>query len=263
MAFTYSLNPRVSALVTLGLTLQYLGFPDQALRVGEQGVEEAKQSGHFNTLGVALHLTGRLCAFQRDGVRLQALASQLVTLSREQGAPDWLLAGEILLAWQNAREGALEQGLEAIRRGVEGLRARKMNVWLPHYLLMQAEISSATGRFEEAFQLLDETMELMQLQDHPVCEAELHRLRGCTEFSRGANTSVVEACFDRALDVARRQGAKFWELRAAISRAQYWRDRGMRSEASALLAPLYEWFSEGFEMLDLKEAKALLDELAV
>jgi predicted ATPase len=262
LAFTYSLNPRVSALVTLGLTLQYLGFPDRASHIGDQGVEEAKQSGHFNTLGVALHLTGRLRAFQRDGARLRILASQLITLSREQGATDWQLAGEILLAWQNAREGALEPGLEAISRGVDGLRARKLNVWLPVYLLMQAEVCGKAGRFDEALQLLDETMELMELQDHPVCEAELHRLRACTELSRGASPTVVEASFDRALDVARRQGTKFWELRTAISRARFWRDRGMRTEATALLAPLYDWFTEGFDTPDLKEAKALRDELA-
>jgi hypothetical protein len=92
---------------------------------------------------------------------------------------------------ERSRGRALEQGLEAIRRGVDGLRARKMNVWLPHYLLKQAEICGPIGRFEEALRLLDETM-----QDHPVCEAELHRLRGCSEFSRGANVSVVDACFD-------------------------------------------------------------------
>jgi predicted ATPase len=261
LAFTYSLNPRVSARVTLGLTLQYLGFPDQASLVGEKGVEEARQSGHFNTLGVALHLTGRLRAFRREGAQLRTLASQLITLSREQGATDWQLAGEVLLAWQEARDGALQQGLEAIRRGIEGLRARKLNVWLPHYLLMQAETCGKAGLFDEALQLLDETMELMELQDHPVCEAELHRLRARTELSRGASAAVVEACFDQALDVARRQQAKFWELRAAVSRARFWRDRGMRTEASALLAPLYDWFTEGFDTPDLKEAKALLDEL--
>jgi class 3 adenylate cyclase/predicted ATPase len=263
LAFAYSLNPRVSALVTLGLTLQYLGFPDQASRAGDQGVEEAQQSGHFNTLGVALHLTGRLHAFRRDGAQLRRLASQLITLTNEQGSTDWRLAGEILLAWQEARDGALKQGLEAIRRGVDGLRARKLNVWLPHYLLMQAEICSKAGRFDEAMQLLDETMELMELQDHPVCEAELHRLRACTELSRGASASVVEACFDRAFDVARRQCAKFWELRTAISRARFWRDKGRRAEAGALLLPIYDWFTEGFDTPDLREAKALLDELAV
>jgi predicted ATPase len=127
---------------------------------------------------------------------------------------------------------------------------------------LQAEICGKTGRFDEALQLLDETMELMQSQDHPVCEAELHRLRACTELTRGANASVVEACFDRALHVARRQGTKFWELRAAVSRARFWRDQGMRTEANALLAPLFGWFTEGFDTPDLKEAKALLDELA-
>jgi predicted ATPase len=112
-------------------------------------------------------------------------------------------------------------------------------------------------------QLLDETMELMELQDHPVCEAELHRLRACTELSRGASAPVVEACFDRAFDVARRQCAKFWELRTAISRARFWRDKGRRAEAGALLLPIYDWFTEGFDTPDLREAKALLDELAV
>jgi class 3 adenylate cyclase/predicted ATPase len=261
LAFTYSLNPRVSALVTLGLTLQYLGFPDQASHFGERGVEEATQSGHFNTLGVALHLTGRLRAYQRNGTQLRRLASQLITLSREQGATDWLLAGEILLAWQNAREGALEPGLEVIKRGVDGLRARKLNIWLPNYLLMQAELCSEAHRFDEALQLLDEAFELMHSQDHPVCEAELHRLRACTEFSRGASASVVESCFDRSLDVARGQGTKFWELRAATSRARFWRHRGMHAEASTLLAPLYDWFTEGFNTFDLREAKGLLDAL--
>jgi class 3 adenylate cyclase/tetratricopeptide (TPR) repeat protein len=263
LAFTYGINPRVSALVTLSLTLQYLGFVDQASRAGEQGVEEARQSDHFNSLGVALHLMGRLRAFRREGAQLRNLACDLIALSREQGSTDWGLAGEILLGWQEARDGCLQEGLERIRRGVEGLRARKLNVWLPAYLLLQAEICCDAGQFDETLELLDEAKELIELQEHPVCEAELHRLRACAELSRGASAEVVEACFDRAFAVARGQSAKFWELRTAVSRAGYWRDRGKYAEARDLLAPIYGWFSEGFDTPDLKEAKVLLNELAV
>jgi len=263
LAFTYGINPRVSALVTLSLTLQYLGFVDQASRAGELGVEEARQSDHFNSLGVALHLMGRLRAFRREGAQLRNLACDLIALSREQGSTDWGLAGEILLGWQEARNGCLKEGLERIRRGVEGLRARKLNVWLPAYLLLQAEICCDAGQFDETLELLDEAKELIELQQHPVCEAELYRLRACAELSRGSSAEVVEACFDRAFAVARGQSAKFWELRTAVSRAGYWRDRGRYAEARDLLAPIYGWFSEGFDTPDLKEAKVLLNELAV
>jgi predicted ATPase len=225
-------------------------------------VEEARQSDHFNTLGVALHLVGRLRAFQREGLQLRNLASDLIVLSRAQGSTDWGLAGEILLGWQEARDGGLQEGLESIRRGVGGLRARKLNVWLPAYLLLLAEICCDASQIDETLALLDEAKELMELQEHPVCEAELYRLRACAELSRGSSAEVVEACFDRALAVARSQSAKFWELRTAVSRARFWRDQGKRDEARDLLASVYGWFTEGFDTRDLKEAKALLDELA-
>jgi predicted ATPase len=172
------------------------------------------------------------------------------------------LAGEILLGWQEAQDGALHEGLERIRRGVDGVRARKLNVWLPAYLLLQATVYCDAGRFDEALRLLDEAKELMELQDHPVCAAELYRLRACAELSRGSSAEVVEACFDRGLKVARGQNARFWELRTTVSRARYCRDRGNYTEARELLAPVYGWFTEGFDTRDLKDAKALLDELA-
>jgi predicted ATPase len=94
------------------------------------------------------------------------LASDLIALSREQGSTDWELAGEILLGWQEAQDGALHEGLERIQRGVDGVRARKLNVWLPAYLLLQATVYCDAGRFDEALRLLDEAKELMELQDH-------------------------------------------------------------------------------------------------
>jgi predicted ATPase len=170
--------------------------------------------------------------------------------------------GEILLGWQEAQDGALEEGLERMHHGVDGLRARKAYIWLPTYLLLEAEICGEAGRFDEELRLLDEARERIETQGHPVCEAELHRLRACALLSRGSTANVVEACFNRALEVARRQSARFWELRTATSRARLWRDQGKRDEARDLLAPVYGWFTEGFDTLDLKEAKALLDELS-
>jgi class 3 adenylate cyclase/tetratricopeptide (TPR) repeat protein len=261
LAFTYGINPRVSARVTLGLTLQYLGYLDQASRAAEEAVEEAKRSDHFNTLGVALHLAGRLRAFRREGTQLRALASELIALSREQGSPGWQLVAEIFLGWQEAKDGALLTGLERVRLAIDALRVRKLNVWLPAYLLLQAELCCEAGRFDESLVLLDEAGELIIAQGHPVCEAEVHRLRACTELARSSAKVVVEACFDRAFDVARRQGARFWELRTAVSRARYWCEQGRRDEAHDLLAPIYGWFSEGIDTPDLKSARALLEAL--
>jgi hypothetical protein len=106
-------------------------------------------------------------------------------------------------------------------------------------LLLQAEIGCDVGQFDEALKLLDEAEELIELQAHPVCEAELYRLRARAELSRGSSAEVVEDCFDLSFAVARRQNAKFWELRTAVSRAGYWRDRGKYAEARELLAPVY------------------------
>jgi class 3 adenylate cyclase len=260
--FTYHVNPGISCRVNLSLPLQYLGFFDQAARSGEQGLAEARKSCHFPTMGIALHLVSRLRAFQREMERVRALASELVALSREHDATDWALVGEILLAWQAACSGDLRPGLEELHKCTIALRERApSHNWLPPYLLLEAELYGEAGRCEDQLQLLDEVHRLMQEQGQPVGEPEVYRQRASALRARGAGTKDIDDCYQHSIEIARRQSAKFWELRAAVSRARFWGDQGKRREARELLAPVYGWFTEGFDTADLKEAKELLDEL--
>jgi len=194
---------------------------------------------------------------------VRALASELVALSREHDASDWALVGEILLAWQAAYNGDLREGIEQLHRGTVALRERApSHNWLPPYLLLEAELYGEAGRHEDQLQLLDEVHRLMQEQGQPVGEPEVYRERATALRARGAATDDIDDCYQHSIEVARRQSAKFWELRAAVSRARFWYDQGRRREARELLAPVYGWFTEGFETADLREARALLDNLA-
>jgi predicted ATPase len=111
-------------------------------------------------------------------------------------------------------------------------------------------------------QLLDEVHRLMQEQGQPVGEPEVYRQRASALRGRGAAAEDIDDCYHRSIEIARRQSARFWELRTAVSRARFWCDQGKRREARELLAPVYGWFTEGFETADLREARALLDNLA-
>ena len=256
------INPCLSCLATLSLVLQYLGYPDQAAKSGERAVEEAKRLGHFNTLGVALHLVGRFRAFRREEGHVRALASELLTLSRKHGSAEWELVAEILLGWQEARAGNLQQGLERVERGTSGLRARNpYHLHLPAYLLFEAELYGKAGRYADELRLLDAAHDVMDTQGQLACEAELYRLRALALLARGAASGDIERCYERSAEIARRQSAKLWELRTAVSRARFWRDQGKRIAARDMLASVYGWFTEGFGTQDLSEAKALLDEL--
>jgi len=257
-----AINPRISCLATLSLVLQYLGYPDQAAKSGDQAVEEARRLGHFNTLGVALHLVGRFRAFRREQEQVRILAGELLALSRKHGSAEWELVAEILLGWQEARAGDLQRGLESVRCGTSGLRARNpYHLHLPAYLLFEAELNGEAGRYEEELRLLNTAHDVMDMQGQFACEAELYRLRGSALLARGAASGDIERCYERSAEIARRQSAKFWELRTAVSRARFWRDQGKCTAARDMLASVYRWFTEGFETQVLKEAKALLDEL--
>lgn len=135
-------------------------------------------------------------------------------------------------------------------------------LWVPFYLSYQARADADLGKFEEAWHRIAETISMVEKTKERWCEAEVNRIAGeIALLSSDTDTARAEAYFERALAVARRQQAKSWELRAAMSMARLWRDQGKPQQARELLSPVYGWFTEGFETLDLKEAKALLDAL--
>jgi predicted ATPase len=162
-----------------------------------------------------------------------------------------------------ALAGKASDATEMLISGIAAWRATGATVWLPLFLPHFARAHAELGQFEEAWRCIGEAMTAAETTKEKCCEAEIHRTAGeIALMSPAPDVAKAQAHFERALAVARYQRAKSWELRAAMSMARLWRNQGKPQQARELLAPVYGWFTEGFDTLDLKEAKALLDELA-
>ena len=188
---------------------------------------------------------------------------ELLVLSEEKGASFWKASGTMSKGSVLALTGRASDATEMLITGISAFRTGGASVFLPMYLPHLAHAHAELGQFEEAWRRIGEAMTLVETTKQTLWEAEIHRTTGeIALMSPTADAAKPEAYFERALEVARQQRARSWELRAAMSMAQLWRDQGKRDEARELLAPIYGWFTEGFDTLDLKQAKALLDELA-
>jgi predicted ATPase len=154
----------------------------------------------------------------------------------------------------------VSDAVQAIASGVTAMRSTGTTMWMPLWLSYLARAHAKLGQFDDAWRCIGEAMTAAETTKEQWCEAEINRVSGeIVLLSPHSDVAKAEVCFERALAVAREQQAKSWELRAATSMARLKRDRGKRDEASELLAPIYGWFTEGFDNRDLKEAKALLD----
>jgi len=201
--------------------------------------------------------------FRRDGLAVYEQAEAAVSVSIEQGFPAWAATGTSLRGWALAMQGQGEEGLAQVRQGIAAWRAAGGGVLVPYYCTLLAEVSAHLGHLEVGLQALAEAHTLVEQHDERYWEAEIHRLQGILLLRQpGTPPAEAEACFQRALDVARHQEAKSLELRAATSLARLWQQQGKGQEAHDLLAPVYGWFTEGFDTADLREAKALVDTLS-
>jgi predicted ATPase len=190
-------------------------------------------------------------------------AEAAVALSTEQGFPLWIGLGTILRGWALAMQGQGEEGMAQLRQGIAAWRATGAAQHVPYHLTMLADVSAHLGHVEDGLQALAEAHILVEQHEERYWEAEVHRLRGVLLLRLpGTSPAEAETWLQRALDLARRQEAKSLELRAAMSLSRLWQQQGKQAEARALLAPVYGWFTEGFDTADLQEAKALLDESA-
>ena len=189
-------------------------------------------------------------------------AEAAITLCTEQGFPLWLAMGTILAGWTLTEEGEVEKGIIQMRQGIADLRATGAGLWQPCFLALLAEVYGKEGQVQKGLAVLDEAMTIMNKNSENFYEAELHRLKGHMLLScTGADKVEAEGCFRKANEIARAQKAKSLELRAATSLARLWSDQGKSEQARDLLTPIYDWFTEGFDLADLKEAKVLLSEL--
>jgi predicted ATPase len=189
------------------------------------------------------------------------VAERDLALATEQIIPFFAAHAMVLRGWALVEEGRCEEGIAQLREGVDAYRATGANVESPHWLTLLTEGCGKAGRIEEALDILREGLAEVERTGIRYHEAEMHRLEG--ELRLGFDEEQSEVCLQRAIEIARAQQAKSWELRAATSLAWLWRDQGKRSEARDLLAPVYGWFTEGFGTPVLQEAKALLEELAI
>jgi predicted ATPase len=240
-----------------------LGYPAAALGDVDQSLRNARQIGQAASLMFALFFATRLYVLCGNYSAATALAEELVVLATEKGALHWKAFGLISAGYLSSLMGRPAEAVQRIMSGLSTYQAMGAKLWEPLLLSDLASASVAAGHFGDAWRSISEAITAVETTQQRWCEAGVHRLAGEIAMkSPELNAAKAEACFERALTVARQQKAKSWELRASMSLARLWRSQGKVQEARELLAPVYGWFTEGFDTRDLKEAKALLEELA-
>jgi predicted ATPase len=250
--------------------LWHLGYPAQALTKSQEALGLAQKLSHPMSQALALDYTAILHQFRREEHVARDQAERAITICTEQGFPYYLAWAVIIQGWALTGQGQIEEGITQMRQGLAALRATGAELRRPYYLELLAEAYGRAGQAEEGLQLLDEALDLVHKTGEGWREAELYRLKGelflLQAESRGGSRTApaehAESCFHQALAIARGQQAKSLELRAAMSLSRLWQQQGKRGQARELLAPVYGWFTEGFDTADLQEAKALLQELA-
>jgi predicted ATPase len=197
---------------------------------------------------------------RREVPQLRQRTAELVALANEHDFAMWQAAGAALAGWVLAQEGRAVEGIARIEGGLEAYRATGAGLFVPYFLALLGTTHGAGGEGAAGQRLLAEAIDAARASGERWFEAEMYRLKGELSLA-GGDRAAAEACFLSAIGFAREQSAKLWELRAATSLARLWREQGRRAEASDLLAPIYAWFTEGLATADLRDAKALLNEL--
>jgi predicted ATPase len=255
----HGLAPGVWCLGFAANTLWCLGSPAQALRRGQEALTLAQELSHPYSLAFAQHCMASVHQRRREAAAVQEYAEALLTLATRQGFAFYRGFGLCWRGWALAAQGQGEAGLTQLRQGLEAIVAIAQTLSRPLCLVLLAEAAGQVGHVEEELSRLAEACTAREASERGDVLPEAYRLQGAC-LLRQAVPDVVqaEACFQQALALARHQQAKAWELRAALSLARLWQCQGKHTAARALLAPVYGWFTEGFDTADLQEAKALL-----
>lgn len=263
LAARFGVDARVSILSYRSWALWFLGYPRAALADADLAIKEARAIGQAATLMYALrHPT--ITYFQcGDYAKAIAATDELGVLVEEKGSRHWKPLGMMNQGWLAAAAGKPSDAIRMLTSGIAAYRSTGAAVWTPSYLSQLARAHAELDQFDDAWRWMGEAFKAAEINKERWWEAEVHRMAGeIALISPEPDAAKAEAYFERALAIAREQQAKSWELRAAMSMARLWCDQGKPDEARALLAPVYGWFTEGFDTLDLKQAKTLLDELA-
>jgi len=240
-----------------------LGYSAQAVRRCQEALFLAQNLAHPRSLAQAQHFAAFLYYRRRKAQMVRVQAETLLALATTQELPLLVGFGTFWYGWVLAMQGQGEAGLAQIRQGLAVVMTLGQVLWQSFCLLLLAEVTGHVGQVEKGISLLAEARTAVEANGQGDLLAEAYRLQGELLLRQLApDASQAEVCFQQALAMARRQQAKSWELRTATSLARLWQHQDKRAEAYELLAPIYGWFTEGFDTADLQEAKALLEELA-
>jgi predicted ATPase len=242
--------------------LWLLGYPAASRNDAERAVKNARETGQATTLMYALYFAGDSHMQCGNYAAAHTQVDELIALADEREAPYFKALGTAVRGWLFAVTGKASDAVWAITTGITLLRSTGAALYEPRHLSFLAMAYAELGQLDDSWRCIDDAIEKVEKSKEKWCEVEVHRVAGEIALKSPEPDAVkAQAYFERALAGARQQQSKAWELRAAMSMARLWRDQGKREAARDLLAPVYGWFTEGFDTLDLREAKALLDEL--
>jgi class 3 adenylate cyclase/predicted ATPase len=260
--FLYGQDAGVMCHSRAAWTLWHLGYPDQALAQSQGTMTLAQQVARPLSLSFVLGFAAVFHQLRREWQLVQERAEAVMSLATEQGFSYWIAFGSLLHGWALAHQGQAQEGIEQINQGLMDYRATGAEALRPYCLALLAEAHGIVGEPEAGLTALAEALILADTTGERWYESELYRLKGALLLQQSSDNQVeAEHCFQQAISIARSQQAKSLELRAVMSLSRLWQQQGKRREAHALLAPIYGWFTEGFDTADLQDAKALLDAL--
>ena len=259
----YNQNPGIICGYLTALSNWVLGYPTQASLAMEQTLAHAKELQHPYSVGLTLLFSAQLFQLRREPGPALACAEEALAVSAEHGLHAVELWCLLPRGWAAVQRGDVAAGVADIREAMDRRRAIGIGAVWPWFLALLADAQGSIGQFEDAFRALEEALQWARQNDERLYVTEVHRIKGELLLQQARpDAAQAERCFEEALALARRGQAKSWELRAAISMSRMWLDAGRIDDARALLAPIYGWFTEGFDTADLKDAKALLQQLS-
>ena len=263
LATRFAQDSMVATLSWRSLALWLLGYPDVARGDTDHALKDAREIAHAATLMYALFFASHPRIFCGDIAAANTLVDELIALADEKDARYWKAFGMAGQGCVLTAAGKAFDAIQIMNVGIDAMRSTGATFFMAWHLSQLAKAHATIARFDEARQCIGEAMTAVEATKEKWCEAEVHRLAGeIALLSPEPDAPKATTYFKRALAVARQQQAKSWELRAAMNLARLWRDQGKVQQARELLAPVYGWFTEGFDTRDLKEAKALLEDLA-
>jgi predicted ATPase len=262
LAYEYGVDFGTAGCAYAAWCYWLLGYPDRSARLGDEALAKGDRIQHGYSRARGLYWNSALHALRREWPIVEERAAAAIALARERGLTMVVAAGGIMQGAARAMLNPRDEAVAEMREGLAAYRATGARLQSSHHGVLLAAALAACRQYDEALSILREMTGLVQETGERYVEAEIHRLQGNILLAKDGAGTPAERCYSLALEAARTQGARSLELRATTDLVRMWAERGERRRAHELLAPVYGRFTEGFDTLDLKEAKRLLDELA-